>query len=122
PPEAARALERHGFPGNVRELRNVLDRAAALGWNEAVRILGRGPDTDAQAPEGTTQPVTTSPSNELLALPFTAFRERWSDLGDRPSLDRLLEQSGGSVPIAANKAGVDASSLYRILRRLGRTQ
>jgi DNA-binding NtrC family response regulator len=37
-PDASRALERYAFPGNVRELRNVIERAVVLGTSEEITL------------------------------------------------------------------------------------
>jgi DNA-binding NtrC family response regulator len=36
--DASRALERYGFPGNVRELRNVIERAVVLGTSDEITL------------------------------------------------------------------------------------
>lgn len=94
-PAAARALETYSWPGNLRELRNVIERAA---------ILASGPKLD----------VADFPA--LTALPAGARCQ----VGDRVSLQaletahiRMIVASSGSLEEAARILAIDKSTLYR---------
>jgi DNA-binding NtrC family response regulator len=99
--EAAQALQEHSWPGNIRELRNVLERAALLSGRS---ILER--------------------KDLLFDLPTPA--DRWtSDASltllevERDYIERVLREEGGRVERAAVRLGVPRSSLYQKIKKHG---
>jgi transcriptional regulator with GAF, ATPase, and Fis domain len=96
--------------GNVRELRNFVERACAFA---AKGPLDGGGAADAGAPG--TAPAAAVPFEQ----PFKDFRERWIDHGEREYVSRLLERHGRNVALAAEQAGVDRTYLYRLIRKHG---
>jgi two-component system nitrogen regulation response regulator NtrX len=105
---AVQALLRHGWPGNVRELKNVMERAMILtrGGEIAARDLGplaaRGADGQDAAP-----------------LPeFGSLREA-REWFEGAYIQRELKQQAGNVTRAAERLGLDRSSLHRRMRALG---
>ena len=107
-------LQRHAFPGNVRELRNVLERASLLadeleiGVDEIEAALGAdalsvpAPFLGTRAPE----PVAVPPQRSLRDVELAVLQERLrSHQGTRAELARQL--------------GISERSLYRKLRALG---
>ena len=107
-------LQRHAFPGNVRELRNVLERASLLadeleiGVDEIEAALGAdalsvpAPLLGTRAPE----PVAVPPQRSLRDIELAVLQERLrSHQGTRAELARQL--------------GISERSLYRKLRALG---
>ncbi len=98
------------WPGNVRELRNFIERSAALGWD--------APQEPAAAP----QPPSSLDLGSLpLNMPLKEARERWIEQFERSYLERILNQCGGNVTHAAEKAGVSRRFLQRTIARLRRT-
>jgi two-component system, NtrC family, response regulator AlgB len=97
--EAREALARHAWPGNLRELRNAIERAA---------ILAEGPEVGlADLPERITAPRT-----DLGEVPV--------EVGAMVSLERLEVEhirrvlaAASSLDEAARALGVDPSTLYR---------
>jgi two-component system, NtrC family, response regulator PilR len=105
-PEALRALEAYAFPGNVRELENVIERAIALATGPTI---GLG-DLPVELSGATSQPLPA-----LIGLP-----EAGCNLDDvlgeveRRLLLQALERSGGVRTQAAKLLGVTLRSLrYR---------
>ncbi|MFO0760648.1 MAG: sigma 54-interacting transcriptional regulator [Byssovorax sp.] len=131
----AELLERPWL-GNVRELRNFVERAMAFGPEEARSLSRREtrrptdldpPSSQDAASSRRLPPLTGRPTALLPEAPPAAisfettlkeFREQWSDQGDREYIRRLLERHGGSVSSAAAEAGVDRTYLYRCIRKL----
>jgi two-component system, NtrC family, response regulator GlrR len=101
-PERLAELSRHAWWGNVRELRNHLERCIAL---EAL-----------QAPwaPGHRGPPAIDPH-----LPMRQCRERWLDYFEQRYLQALLAEHGGNVAAAARAAGVNRVHLHRLLARAG---
>ncbi len=88
------------LPGNVRELRNVVER---------VRLLGHNTVTDSAEPFE----VDGSMSDLPCDVPFHEFQERT----EREYLRRLLLRHGGKAADAAQAAGINRTYFYRLLRK-----
>ncbi|MGH6860651.1 MAG: sigma-54-dependent Fis family transcriptional regulator [Phyllobacterium sp.] len=101
-PEARYALGRHAWPGNIRELLNVLDVALALCENDRIELSDlpdhiRGCTAAASGP-----------------LPASA-----ADMGK--DLNEVLASCNGNISAAARMLGIDRSTVHRKLRRIRRT-
>ncbi|WP_341891650.1 sigma-54-dependent Fis family transcriptional regulator [Variovorax sp. YR752] len=106
-PGAMARLQRHDFPGNVRELRNVLERAALLadGSNiEAVHVE-RALGSDAPAPARERMGLAPALDAPLRSV-------------ERAALQAQLKAHRGSRAELARKLGISERSLYRKLREL----
>ena len=106
-PDAHRALERYGFPGNVRELENIIERAVALATGP---VIGLG-DLPRELSGAASQPTPS-----LAGVP-----DEGCNLDDvlgemeRRMLLQALERSGGVRTHAAKLLGVTLRSLrYRL--------
>ena len=117
-PEALAKLTRYSFPGNVRELRNLLERASILARQEVIgpadfRDLGR----EEGAPDGTDiDGWIDAWINALGERPD--LRETLADV-ERRLVSRVLEAAGGVQAEAARRLGLSRSDLSYKLRRLG---
>ena len=126
------------WTGNVRELRNFVERAAALGAAEAFAMLDTSrasaavptvsPPSTAGEPLLRDEPApiaTTHPDNPAGAAaisfdrPYKDVREDWVDFLERAYFKRLLTKHGRNVAEAAQSAGVDRTYIYRLIRRYG---
>ncbi|WP_224368780.1 sigma-54 interaction domain-containing protein [Hyalangium versicolor] len=107
--------------GNVRELRNFLERARTFGFEEAEReFFGRGVDPPVDETTPSSQPPASLP--ESLAFSdneedFRTFRLNWQELGERIFLKRMIARYGRNVPALARAANVDRTYIYRLMRR-----
>jgi transcriptional regulator with GAF, ATPase, and Fis domain len=114
-------LLRYDFPGNVRELRNVVERWAVLGatgapgdpaaWTSS-GTPSSAPDTD---PSGSPGGIESS----LLALPYHEAKDAWVERFERAYLAALLQRCDGNVSRAAREAGVDRRHVQRMMGRFG---
>jgi DNA-binding NtrC family response regulator len=105
-PEAEAALLAHPWPGNVRELENAVERAV---------VLARG---DQITPEDLL--LESGPDGGTAATP--AAGGSLQDVLDRAAADRIrtaLAAAGGHRAEAARALGVERTTLYRMMRRLG---
>ncbi|WP_273826302.1 MULTISPECIES: sigma-54 interaction domain-containing protein [Pseudomonas] len=113
--EALELLGQHAWPGNIRELRNVLERAALLGDTQ---VLGAA---DIRGAIGTFSPLERAPA-PVMAAPgnetFSAARERF----ERQLIEATLAQCGGKVVEAARQLGLGRSTLYKKMVALGISQ
>ena len=106
-PEAAAALRDYGFPGNVRELENILERALALSDNSLIRPedLNLTPREHARMPGDDAQA-----EGDLQA---------YLDAVERKALLDALQKTGGNKTAAARWLGVTFRSMRYRLERLG---
>ncbi|WP_421546433.1 sigma-54 interaction domain-containing protein [Pseudomonas sp. QD4] len=111
--EALALLGQHGWPGNIRELRNVLERAALLSDK---LMLNAG---DIRAAIGNFSPLPRDAVPQMIeAQPqetFAAARERF----DRQLISSTLVQCAGKVDEAARRLGLGRSTLYKKMAALG---
>jgi len=105
-PEVFEMLENHTFPGNVRELSHIIERAMLLA-REGVITAGDMP------PEvvSTTHAESGSGSGTLA--------DDWPTLAvlDRRYIDRVLSRTGGNKTRAADVLGIDRRTLNRMFAR-----
>jgi DNA-binding NtrC family response regulator len=113
---AAPALERlrsYPFPGNVRELRNVIERACILASGPVITVddlLMPGQAADASE-DGLRRWVRSLPASVDLGEVLRELEELL--------VGRALEQSGGVQAEAARRLGLSRSDLHYKLRRRG---
>jgi DNA-binding NtrC family response regulator len=107
--EAESTLSAYSWPGNLRELRNVLERAILLSSHPVLRPE----DLDFNAALAGMLPDTPS------ALPLDADLTLTLREVERRHISRVLAAEGGYVGRAAQRLGVPRSSLYQKLKSLG---
>jgi DNA-binding NtrC family response regulator len=113
-------LCRYPWPGNIRQLRNYIERCVALGDAH----LSPGLDTcpPPPPPSGPPSSVTSPPAAGFEfdpAEPLRAARERWTYRFEHAYLEGILRLHGNNVAAAARAAGVDRIYLYRLLWKHG---
>jgi DNA-binding NtrC family response regulator len=111
------ALQAYDWPGNIRELKNVLERACALAQGPVIdpRVLGL-PEGDLPTPHSVLPP----PEGRVnLGVPFREAKQRLIDTWEREYVAQLLQKHSGNVSEAARSGGIDRVHLYRLLRKHG---
>ncbi len=137
-PEAMQALENHPFPGNVRELENVLERAFTLCEDGRIRLddlqLGtaaarqNGLEVAAAVPAApAVQGVTASAadgdggeahSSEPMQLPPGESLESYLDRVERQLITQALEGTRWNKTAAARQLGITFRALRYRLKKL----
>jgi len=118
-----REAERRAWRGNVRELRNFVERAIALGEADALSLTPGDSVPSLSVPPPSPE-VGETPA-DILGVSFTqgfkTFRDAWLDAGEREYIRGLLRRQR-NVAEAAREAGVDRTYLYRLVRKHGLNQ
>ncbi|MBB6093376.1 DNA-binding NtrC family response regulator [Povalibacter uvarum] len=107
---AQNRLRNYPWPGNIRELKNLVQRLLILGGEEEIRLDEIERELASQAP--TTEPLV---KQDLLALPLREAREHF----ERAYLQQQLILCNGKVGQLAKRVGMERTHLYRKLRSLG---
>jgi DNA-binding NtrC family response regulator len=100
-PEAMSLLNGYAFPGNVRELENLIERGTALSQGDTIDV--------AHLPE------------QLSDIGVITFHKRNGrlptlDEQERDYIQRVLEETGGNQTAAAEILGINRASLWRKLK------
>lgn len=115
-------LHRHDYPGNVRELRNLIERAVILAGalpNELTpgRVVSRSTanksDND-ESKRGSALQVCIDP-----AVPFKLAKKHLLEQFERLFLEQLLELHDGNVSKAARATGLDRMTVHKMMGRSG---
>jgi DNA-binding NtrC family response regulator len=107
---ALNALRNYAWPGNIRELKNMVQR---------LLILNTGPEITVadvqQALGGPPTSVIKSQPHTLFDLPLRDARDEF----ERAYLEHHLQQMGGNVAEVARISEMERTHLYRKLKNLG---
>ena len=106
--QALEALERHAFPGNVRELRNVLEYAFVVGEGPVLQVSELPPEI--ASPEST---LDGAPRLEAETAPTPALSP------EAERVVRALERASGNKARAAQALGMSRVTLWRRMKELG---
>ena len=107
-------LQAHSWPGNIRQLRNNIERLLILARGEG----GDGPITAELLPAevGDTLPRAPTDSDlHIMALPLREARE----LFEKEYLVAQINRFGGNISRTAEFVGMERSALHRKLKSLG---
>ncbi|HEY2924938.1 MAG TPA: sigma-54 dependent transcriptional regulator [Candidatus Eisenbacteria bacterium] len=102
-PAALDLLQHYGFPGNVRELRNIVERL----W-----IMTRGPSI------GPEQVHAVLPNADHGAARGVRLSDAVQEF-ERREIEASLLAAGGSMTKAASLLGLERSHLYKKMKKLG---
>jgi two-component system nitrogen regulation response regulator NtrX len=112
--DAIAALQAHDWPGNIRQLRNVMDWLMIMRSNETTdyfRAEHLPTELAAHAPRA----LAIDPAADLMALPLREAR----DVFETQYLQAQLLRYGGNISRTANFVGMERSALHRKLKQLG---
>ncbi len=112
--DAIAALQTYPWPGNVRQLRNVIERLLIMApgsVNDLIRADMLPPDISGEAP----QTLKLERSDEIMTLPLRDAREVF----EREYLMAQVVRFGGNISRTADFVGMERSALHRKLKTLG---
>lgn len=108
-PEACALLRAHHWPGNIRELENVIERAVLLSHGRLITARDLPLDLHGSLPE----PVA---EHEALAMPLSGMT--WAEV-EKQYIQQVLEQTGNNHSRASRRLGVSRWQLRTRLKRYG---
>jgi DNA-binding NtrC family response regulator len=111
-PELLRELTSRPWLGNVRELRNFVERAAAFGAHEALAMESPSPPQNYESERG------PMPDN-LLDMPFKDLRDHWLEKLERDYLAGLLARHHRNITAVAQASGLNRTYVHRLIKKHG---
>ncbi|MCK6545912.1 sigma-54 dependent transcriptional regulator [Myxococcota bacterium] len=123
-PEAAEAIARYSFPGNVRELRNLAERLVILAQNPVQlsdlppQIAGARDGSASSPPAASAGPGRASGVIDLASYGSPTLREL-REAVERDYILRKLEETGWNVTRTADILGIERTNLHKKLKQLG---
>lgn len=109
---AQNRLRNHSWPGNIRELRNLVQQMLVLGGEGEVSVT----EVEEALRQSPTEAAGAGQEHPpLFDLPLREAREQF----EREYLVFKLREAGGSVGKLADAVGMERTHLYRKLRSLG---
>ncbi|HEY1962825.1 MAG TPA: sigma-54 dependent transcriptional regulator [Rhizomicrobium sp.] len=110
--DAMAVLQAHNWPGNVRQLRNIVERLLILASDDAVQAI-----TADLLPSdlGSDAPWSNGGRDLVISLPLREARE----IFEREYLLAQINRFGGNISRTATFIGMERSALHRKLKSLG---
>ncbi|MBF0278705.1 MAG: sigma 54-interacting transcriptional regulator [SAR324 cluster bacterium] len=111
-PEAITALSRYQWPGNLRELENVIERAVILASNQQITVAdlplkfqSKTPDMDFDGRE--------------LEDGLISLKKRQANLLEQQALSQYLLENNGNITRAAQSAKISRRTYHRLMEKHG---
>lgn len=110
--DARQLLRNYSWPGNIREMRNVMERAVSLAWGDSIgtNLL---PDEVLNGGEAPPSPTTTSLDHAQSTLPIMPQHS------EREMLLYQLQQNFWNITKTAKALGIARSTVYRKIDEYG---
>ncbi len=112
--DALTALQAYDWPGNVRQLRNLMDWLLIMAPGGTADSI-RAEMLPAEISQGAPALLNFDPSADLMGLPLREAR----DLFETQYLQAQLLRFGGNISRTAGFVGMERSALHRKLKQLG---
>jgi two-component system response regulator HydG len=113
-PESLDLLRQYDWPGNIRELRNAVERGLALARGDQILPA----DLPASVRRVRKEIANDSPRQVPAASP-AASRAAAVDGAERDYLTALLRENAGNVAQSARQAGMSRQGLHKLLKKHG---
>ena len=112
--EAIAALQAHDWPGNVRQLRNIIERTLILAPGDRLSCI----EVDMLPAEILDNQSSMSGANSTLAIMGSPLREARESF-EREYLKIQIRRFSGNISRTASFIGMERSALHRKLKALG---
>lgn len=113
-PDAIAALQAFAWPGNVRQLRNIVERTLILAPSNTTDCI----DLEHLPPELTAEPARLLPDQAARSIMGTPLREA-REAFEREYLKVQIRRFSGNISRTAAFIGMERSALHRKLKALG---
>lgn len=111
-PEVLAAMQQYAWPGNIREMENLMERAYILESSAILTPEGFPPELFAGKSISAIMPVDTE-------VPIAEARRKVLDDFERQYLKRLLMKNKGRLIKTAEDAGITTRQLHKLMTRCG---
>jgi two-component system nitrogen regulation response regulator NtrX len=128
-PRAMEALQRYRWRGNIRELRNTVERVMIMTPGDVVRVDDLPPDVRSAAPSrpaGAELPAAASahaaadgPAQPSLTTPPVGTLREFKDAAERAYLVQKLRENNWNISKTAEVIDTPRSNLYKKLEQYG---
>jgi two-component system nitrogen regulation response regulator NtrX len=112
--EALGALQAYDWPGNVRQLRNIVERTIIMAPGDRIGRI----DADMLPPEILSDQAKLTPGNAAKSIMGTPLREA-RETFEREYLRVQIRRFSGNISRTATFIGMERSALHRKLKSLG---
>lgn len=118
-PEVFKALKRYNWSGNVRELRNLVERMVILARGEEITLQDLPPNMRNDATDNyTASPKSQNSSKELPCFTCPDYKMA-RQLFEKIYLENKLKEFNGNVTKTAEAIGIERRHLHRKIKALG---
>jgi DNA-binding NtrC family response regulator len=111
-PEAMQALVSREYPGNVRELENIIERGIIFCSSKTLTLK----DLQLESEEDVFYPAL---GEDVRQLSFKEAKEKMINRFHNQYIMALLRESGGNISKAAEMAGIQRQYLHRLMKEAG---
>ena len=110
---AVKAMQRYAWPGNIREMQNIIERSSVLAKDGVIRL--------ENLPTIFADTFERSQDSDVSRrrVSFKAERELHVSRTEKNIIARYLEETGGNVAKAARLANIPRRTFYRLLTKYG---
>jgi DNA-binding NtrC family response regulator len=111
-PETIQVLLSREYPGNVRELENIVERGVIFCASGTLQVKDLHLDTEEEL-------LYPELKEEIARLSFKDAKDKMINLFHNQYIMSLLRESGGNISKAAEMAGIQRQYLHRLMKEAG---